>query len=444
MENSLNNITQHSKRNFNEVVTDKSANGDLTRINDIMYIKIVNSEDEFSKFISGDSIEKNTDTFQPKFTNQIINQEESVKGYTGLEILLALSPCTLSPYFKINFKYKKSDSDDIEKLFRNFLGDYFNQNKEEFLRNLKSDLEILNLNSIYEKAKLVKQEETNNFSINTYLLYMPVENLKLNLHVNLQRFATFFIDGASEIPISHGHWYYYLILQEPKVNQKGIVKLLGFSSLARFSMSIKTYRSMISQFLIIPSFQRSGYGFKLLDNIYNNEAAQDSCVDISTEDPGDDYIYLRDAVLFKNTVNYFKSKVKNITSISKVEDYDKLTLEEIEIEDLSKKWKLSSQLVRRYEILVKYIVASDKINLEDFLFQDVNAYLVNINKEVFTPKKGEIPSFIFFEDDEEFDSNAILNEDQDMEKLAEDLQKFSDQLFDDFHKIKVKCLKLIA
>ena len=68
---------------------------------------------------------------------------------------------------------------------------------------------------------------------------------------------------------------------------------------------------MISQFMILPSYQRKGLGFLFLSTIYKNEVKIPECQDISTEDPAVEFIYLRDVVLFSELLPFFKSRVNN-------------------------------------------------------------------------------------------------------------------------------------
>ena len=75
-------------------------------------------------------------------------------------------------------------------------------------------------------------------------------------------------------------------------------------------MDLYTYRAMVSQFLIIPTYQRKGYGnmlsevlILLIQTIYNYFINEKDCLEITTEDPGSEFILLREITLFKNMIN---------------------------------------------------------------------------------------------------------------------------------------------
>ena len=409
----------------NQTIPDKqisnlnNINFKEVKANDIIYFKIVSSIEEFDDYIVNKNL---SNTFNPTYTNQIF-EDEKIKGFVELQILVALSPVTWSPYFYISYSHKFQQSDNIEKLLSEFLGnEYYCKCRETFLN-------ILNEEINFKKEFFGNLEK---IQLNENTIFTPILTRE-KFHINFQRLVTFFINGASEIPLVYNHWNYYILFEDSKT--------VGFCSVARFHMSLNTYRSMISQFFIFPCFQRKGYGFNLLDTVYKAEKNLSECVDISTEDPGEEYIFLRDVVLLKNCIYYFKEKYlhfkkKNLTLLSCEDDFDILTLTDEECLKLIKKWKLTFQLIKRIEIFVKFCLSNDTQN--DLLFQDINMFLVTINKDVFTQQK-DTTSFIFYDEDELIKSEEI----NDFEKMAEELQKYSDHLYKDFSKIKVRGLKII-
>lgn len=59
-------------------------------------------------------------------------------------------------------------------------------------------------------------------------------------------------------------------------------------------------RPRISQALVLPPFQRLGLGAQLLQAIYSHFISVSTVVDITVEDPSDDFQRLRDYVDAKN------------------------------------------------------------------------------------------------------------------------------------------------
>lgn len=456
-------------------LTNTNISSKQSKANNCIHIKIIHSETELTSFFEGslDSIEN---VFNPKFSNQIF-EDEIIFGYIEPKILVALTPLTWNACFKITYKYKYSEADDIEKKLKEFLGDkYYSNSIDDFLINLNKDNNLLSLDGYFSNFNVLENKDVSKFNNNNikfqYGIWKVLDEDKNNkFHINLERLITFFINGASEIPLEFNHWFYYLLFQfeyqeidingEKEMTVKNI-KLVGFSTVARFHWESDCYRSMISQFFIYPEYQRSGHGQNLLSLVIVNESIKNECKDVSTEDPSEDYIYLRDVVLLKLFCPYFVEKyhsikkkisdkssskeINRLSKISSIDDFDILTLTEDELSRLSLKNKISQELIKRIEILFKYTVTFGKTIFEQVLFDDANSYLVYVNKENFYTKLNKKISFIYFEDDEEFDEQKILNDEKNemnLDNLANDLDKYSAQLIDDFAKIHSKCNKLL-
>ena len=61
---------------------------------------------------------------------------------------------------------------------------------------------------------------------------------------------------------------------------------------------------MLSQFLVLPPYQRKGVGTFLLENFYKYLFKEDkSCIEVTTEDPDIEFILMRDYTICKILVN---------------------------------------------------------------------------------------------------------------------------------------------
>jgi histone acetyltransferase 1 len=76
-----------------------------------------------------------------------------------------------------------------------------------------------------------------------------------------QTLATYFIDGASFIPIQNNFWSYFTLYEK----KEGKYNLIGFCSCVKSHMDALKYRVMISQFIILTPYQRRGNGNFLLN-----------------------------------------------------------------------------------------------------------------------------------------------------------------------------------
>ena len=71
-------------------------------------------------------------------------------------------------------------------------------------------------------------------------------------------------------------------------------------------MEINQFSTMLSQFLILPPYQRSGYGTFLLRQAYDYLIKDKECIEITTEDPCIDFILMRDYTIIKMMVSLGK------------------------------------------------------------------------------------------------------------------------------------------
>lgn len=60
-----------------------------------------------------------------------------------------------------------------------------------------------------------------------------------------------------------------------------------------------TYKLRISQFIVLPTYQRLGIGSTLLENMYQYYLNDKKCTEITVEDPSDDFQQMKDALDIK-------------------------------------------------------------------------------------------------------------------------------------------------
>ncbi len=206
-------------------------------------------------------MEKDTKiTFNPNFTYQIFNDDELIRGYKNLRILISLTPVNLRPHIKILYDDTLKIKDDINKLFKEFYGENFSTNENNFK-------EILNEEINYEIAPMgkkiheIKEYEGKDFEV----YYSQIKNdERKNLSLYLQLILPYFIEGANVIEIEENFWHYFFLYEKIE-NKKW--NIIGFCTINHFHMDLFKYRSMISQFFILNPYQRMGFGLKLLEVI---------------------------------------------------------------------------------------------------------------------------------------------------------------------------------
>jgi len=261
----------------------------ICRANDVINLKLVNFRND---------LENSSKIFRPEFTHQIFPNEKII-GYKGLQINLYYSAGSLTSYLNIIFKEKASfEGDDIQKnLDEYFPKEIIHQpltNIDEFIKIMETDRE--NFSPIGEQ---VHSYTRNGFNDNdtTYEIYKGYfSDLKVKaFHERIQMFILWFIDGSSYIDSEDSNWELYFIFQKRVKNGEKTYSIVGYSTVYNFFCYPDKIRKRISQFLVLPPFQKQGHGFQLLNTIYSCSKIN-PVQDITVEDPSLQFSRLRNVV----------------------------------------------------------------------------------------------------------------------------------------------------
>ena len=400
-----------SKTKDLEVIQKEENDKDKCQINanKIIYFKIINTEAEFDAF-QNMNLEN---SFQPTYTYELF-ANEVIHGYKGLKVLISLTPKTFFAHLNIQYAEKLDVNDDIENILALHFKERFTRNKATFISKLNEE------NKIIPKGKLI-------FSENNRKIY-NVDILKDDYteeNYSIQALCTFFIDAASFIPIEENFWGYFIIVEnvenKDKKDEKENWRTLGICSYKNFHIELYKYFTMLSQFLILPPYQRKGLGTFLLENIYKYLFNEDkNCLEIMTEDPSIEFILMRDYTITKlmakeklidNLLNLIKDK-----TIEKKEEFDKFILSPDDVKKISKKLKLQDILITRAIEIIKYgLVLNSKEMLklfEEEKKQNMTKMFEENSIENAKAKRIRGP-FIFFGDDLDYNYKTDYEEKSD-------------------------------
>jgi histone acetyltransferase 1 len=275
------------------------------------YVVDANEVLRFKMVESVSDLENGSLEFEPEMCHQIYGDNENIFGYRGLKISLYMSASSLRSYVATEHQDKvdptKSDgvtADDVITPIVNVLapGSY-TCNKEEFAVSLTSDAEV----SFKPMGELV-----NSFSISaegrgdrTFEVYLASEATPglRDFHERLQAWIMFFIDAASFIDIDDDSWRFFLLFEKRVVEGVTRYFTVGYVTVYEYyayGRETNNKRPRIAQMLVLPPFQRLGLGSRLLDTVYSHYSADRNVVDITVEDPSDNFVRLRDFVDAKN------------------------------------------------------------------------------------------------------------------------------------------------
>jgi histone acetyltransferase 1 len=124
----------------------------------------------------------------------------------------------------------------------------------------------------------------------------------------LQTLAIWLIERASYIAIDE-NWELLTMYEVYEKNGKEAYQLVGFTTMYRDHRGVKStsssssaedmqddqaYRLRISQFVILPHFQRCGHGARLLRHVYAYARENERVTEVCVENPSDKFALLRD------------------------------------------------------------------------------------------------------------------------------------------------------
>eukprot|EP01017_Pseudomicrothorax_dubius_P014517 TRINITY_DN1691_c0_g1_i8.p1 TRINITY_DN1691_c0_g1~~TRINITY_DN1691_c0_g1_i8.p1 ORF type:complete len:247 (+),score=46.04 TRINITY_DN1691_c0_g1_i8:693-1433(+) len=168
----------------------------------------------------------------------------------------------------------------------------------------------------------------------------------------MQIFSKLFIDAASYIEESE--YWTYLILYLFKGDR---FYLVGFANTYDFFLEFARKRRRISQFVILPPFQRRGHGNQLIKILYETAKADPQCTEITVEEPAPEFQLMRlnyEVQVVLNEIGHILFRDLQSGLVSSVVDYEKLRIPRSLIEEVRKHEKICMEELYRVFELIKY------------------------------------------------------------------------------------------
>ncbi|XP_037820269.1 histone acetyltransferase type B catalytic subunit [Lucilia sericata] len=275
---------------------------------------------EFKLIRSKSDLENEDLAFHPLMAHQIFGESESIFGYQDLKVRILYTAGPLHIYLGIEYGKKvdelsKGDikADDVVATIAEKLPDgcYF-VNMDEFLKTLdKAD----KFQPFGEKlCEYKQQDEENKERIFEFYHCNYKQPSFLKFFSRLQTFVLWFVDAASYIDVDDPQWSYFICYEKFK-NDNGVetYATVGYTTVYEYYAYPQNIRPRISQMLVLPPFQKLGIGTKFLETIYNFYQNQKNVIDITVEDPSDDFQRMRnfvDSRLCKKLKNFQKEELK--------------------------------------------------------------------------------------------------------------------------------------
>nr|CAG4640877.1 EOG090X06NC [Eulimnadia texana] len=306
-----------------------------------------NSALEFKLIRKSEDVDDESLAFSPEMSHQVFGDNESVFGYQDLKIKLYYTAGNLSTYLGTEYKKKinpaqfdGATADDITGMISEKIPAGYSTNMDEFLKQLKKEKSFMPFGEMLHSHK-INPGEASERCFEFYLCDIEAPRFR-EFHERLQTFLLWYIDAASYIDADDHKWRYYLVFEKYKIDGEYRYATCGYATVYLYYAYPNNLRPRISQFLVLPPFQKLGLGAELLDVIYRSFSKDDQIVDVTVEDPSDDFVRLRDFVDTRNC--------------SKLEPFQPEKLRQgfspFMVQEARDKLKLNKKQVRRvYEIL---------------------------------------------------------------------------------------------
>ncbi|KAE8741956.1 hypothetical protein FOCC_FOCC012516 [Frankliniella occidentalis] len=341
---------------------------------------LVNSNDalEFKLVRHPEDLKDEETTFKPDMSHQVFGDNETIFGYRDLHVKLYYTAGRLTTYMNVDYKEKADpdkfegvEADDIPRILAEKLQPGFLSNLDTFVASLSKESKFTPYGELINSFKTGRDGN----EPCTYEIYLcDTSNSEfIKYHERLQTFILWYIDGSSYIDTDDSNWKFFVCYEKYKLDGKTMYAIAGYATVYQYYAYPKNIRPRISQFLVLPPFQRQGIGANLLRTIYNNFKGQDKVLDITVEDPSQDFQYLRDYVDCENMMKLASYQTKQL----------KDGFSEEMAQEARSKLKINKRQARRvYEIL--RLKATNRKDKEDY-----RQYRLNIKRRLNTPFQRE-------------------------------------------------------
>ncbi|XP_037068304.1 histone acetyltransferase type B catalytic subunit-like [Pollicipes pollicipes] len=323
---------------------------------------------EFKLVRCKEDLERDETTFKPEMSHQIFGETETIFGYKELSVKLYYSAARLSPYLGMSYTSKvdpkKAEGvqpDEVLKPVAEKLPQTFFTNLDDFVKALDKDASFRPYGELLHTFGPSLSSDGDGASPRTFEVYLATAETPglREHHEALQTFLLWYIDAASFIDIDDDRWRFFVCFERYKTAEgETRYAVAGYTTVYEYYAYPCHVRPRISQMLVLPPFQKLGIGAEMLDIVYRHYKNNEKVVDITVEDPSENFTRLRDFVDCRNC-----AKLSCFQPLKLAQGFSPTMAD-----DAKKELKMSSKQVRRvYEILrLRATNLSDKEEYRNF------------------------------------------------------------------------------
>ncbi|KAJ7460936.1 histone acetyltransferase type B catalytic subunit [Mycena galericulata] len=256
--------------------------------------------------------------FHPSFTYPIFGEDEKIYGYNDLVIDLRFASGSLVQFLDVRHSKKLASSstvDDVAGILTGFMPSDYYKDEKAFLARVEEDATTFRPpgQMIYtytrpapyssaSKGKGVAQPQMLDPESEDALVFEVYHTTWESpgfreLHRRMQLFIPLYIEAGSYINEEEETWEFVVLYEKRKRRASPNVAtyhFVGYSSLYPFYCFPEKVRLRLSQFVILPPYQRYGHGSELYTSIYQYVLSQPNIAELTVEDPAEAFEDLRD------------------------------------------------------------------------------------------------------------------------------------------------------
>lgn len=235
-------------------------------------------------------------SFAPTYDDFLMDEDDEVFeviGYDFLHYHVLINLQTLDLCIQTDFKVSRKPNLALADLNKKIMADFPELNIASTFDlahfastfdkpSLKNSLEIEIQNRIPEMCRFEMADEQ------FYVVLSSENKIKCGLKKTVQEsilsfqfLLRFFIDTGSRIDLTDPCWRFHFVFAENCI--------VGFLSSYQFNLNAVSFKTRISQLLILGPFQGRHLGSKLVHQVYEEGLSNSSCKQITVEDPNDSF-----------------------------------------------------------------------------------------------------------------------------------------------------------